>query len=1034
MLGSSKSLIRALDTVFNNWDPNFRGDLPVSPDVTLLYTVIDAYKEKHNSIATTSASLSDSLRLCYNSYVKNANDLSRDLFFVVILTKLLPVLASEDVKVWLHTYLRPALNSAGMDLKFVELSRNFILALTENAMDSEDSELVKKRQVTSEMVMDHVLRAFIGKDPKIYPLLDMKGLDYASGTHEDAERLRFVKRNASLLLQKSASKRPKEFFTVLDKHFTIAAQRHSCLVLLSQVSSKSDLPAINIAETPLLANLLRSLLHDFSEAVITSGLYVLVMLVAKLKSQLSSYVSDLFTIVSRLTGWSEFSKFLEIREKHLLDYLTTHKIEWDRAAVDSELTVMQPQFFVDGEFNLSYLLTMLYGMFPRHLIEFSKSPTNYWNQHPPRLIKLEHIKTLETTSFPAGFSDYVSQKLRDQCRRFMVHPNLLLSVSMEHELANPTAWVQESENAAEEEILLACYELNPDILLTLLDNMVVSKTVDRFSGRKSISSERLFYSGRGSLLNGFGQPNSTRSSLTLGDIDNYMKLSVPSHWERLDRRLSIVPTKLVIDNKTAPDSPGSGVKFKSVNFGSFDDLLESGTLDEKSAPEQRKKGSVSELYAAHERLFTPNGHSHNQDMKDSPMAKGSIQTATKTASEALGEQLKVESDGKSGIGSPKLVPLDGPTESSGSALDFYQRELLLMKNEMEFMSYMKHLSRYNYMKLKMKLNKNLQDNNVNKILEDRKESKDDGKEVNVDMQYEDLLAATRNAEIDNAASIELKLKQNEILSERVAVLRSRVAELEATIEKLEYKLGDCEAALAESKETEASVFEELQISKNELRVLQRDYEILASKKSAPAILQPERASSPSLDQHEKEIFDLKTQISIVKDENLRLLHELEQANEQLEFTTKSHEKQLATIKLDRGQAVREMTSHYEQKIQELSVAIAKFEVTLDERHARILQLSTSKPIRIPDSMEMRPTAPRGMSAEVGGPDLLPSMHDYFAQRGNSSFYAESTSLSSPSLQPQRPSIPQTPSSRQSSTQNMPILRGRGGYQKRSKKM
>ena len=41
-----------------------------------------------------------------------------------------------------------------------------------------------------------------------------------------------------------------------------------------------------------------------------------------------------------------------------------------------------------------------------------------------------------------------------------------------------------------------------------------------------------------------------------------------------------------------------------------------------------------------------------------------------------------------------------PKTISGTAIDFYQRELLLYKNELEFSSYMKHLNKFYYLKLK----------------------------------------------------------------------------------------------------------------------------------------------------------------------------------------------------------------------------------------------------------------------------------------------------------------------------------------------
>lgn len=1066
MSGSSRSLLRALDAVFGLWDSLVDWEADAPSTIIAVYSVIDAYNEKHNSIATLAMGLSDSLRTCYKNYVRNAGELSKEVFFVEILTRLLPMLTSEDVKLWLQTYLRPALNSAGLDLNFVEKARKFLLSLSKDIMDSEDPDLVKRRQSTSVMVMDYILRAFIGMDKEVYRILDLIVDEEVSSTHEHIERLRFVEKNACLLLKEVGLQRPIEFFTLLNKHFVLGSERHKTLVLLAQISSSRASGVQTIVDTPLFANLLRSLLHDFSESVITSDLYVLLMLLAKVCNKVTPYISDLFGIISRLTGWSEFSKCLATREKVLMDYLKSHSIEWDRVPSDQESAIMQSQLFVEGEFNLLYLMTMLYALFPMNLIEFSKSPIAYWDVHPPKLVTIDHIKTLKSSSFPAGFAEYVSEKLKEQCRRFMLHPNMLNLVTPEQELTEPIKWILDAnvgETVREEEVLLECYQLNPDLILTVPDSLILPHwVVEKIHGHTNFHKENRIYSAKGSLLLSTCS-NSMRNSISLSNGDSertnsISKLSVPIRWETIDRRMSIVNTKLVIDNSKNPtlnDSQSEGIKFKSVNFGTANnESLETGTLDEKSSfPEPNKKGSISELYQAHERLFTPNNSANNQldlNVSHSPIATGSIQTATKTASDLLNKQLKSEANDS--IAGPKLNDQDTTStigrEGMGSALDFYQRELLLIKNEMEFSSYMKHLNKFNYLKLKLRLNRILRDN----LAKSSENTREEFSNIEAFQAYQELLIATKEAESAKSIAIETKEKEIAQLLHRISELQNKLVELEATIDKLESEKSDSIESLAIAKENERVSLTQFHKLQNELQVLQKENENLLNRQKAPE-LEPANISHdhiPTLEQHEKEIFDLKTEIRICKDENAKIAQELEQANESLEYTTKSYEKQLATIKLDKGLAVREMSSHYERKIQELNIAIAKFESTLDELNARIVQLSTSKPIRIPESTtenyQMVPTHHnnsiakyRQSSAEIGGPDLQsgPTMHDYFSHRGNSILSFESTSLSP------NPSIPNhlqkhpasyTPTSRQSSSQNIPILRGRGGYQKRSKKI
>ncbi|SGZ56887.1 CIC11C00000001495 [Sungouiella intermedia] len=1088
MLGSSKSLLRAFDTVFGLWDKSCDWKTDPPQTVTTLFNVIDAYNEKHNSIATLSSSLSDSLRTCYNTHVKASDDLSKEIFFVEILTRLLQLLTTEDAKVWLHTYLRPALNSADVDLQFVEKSRGFILSLSANIMNSEDADLVKQRNATALLVIDYILRAYIGRDKEVYAMIGISMDEQISTTHEHIERLRFVERNAGYLLKESGIKQPLEVFTVLNKHFVVAAERHKTLVILSQLSSTRASGILLIMDTPLFANLIRSLLHDFSEAVLTSDLYVIVMLLAKVSTQVSTYLSDLFAVIFQLIGWSEFSLYLSTREKTQLDYLVSHNIEWDRMGVDQEATMMQSHFFVDGEFNLNYLLTMLYGLFPRNLAEFSRAPLKYLRSNSPKLITLELLQTLEEFSFPEGFDTYVSNTLKDLCRRFMVHPNLLNLVSLDDELKNPLEWImkinsdKDNNAVGEEEILLQCYLLNPDLIITIPDSLVLPKWM----------SERFVGTNEGKILSSgdYSHKNSIRLSLSLVSEDSdrpksFSNLSVPVHWEKLDRRVSIVPTKLIIENKSQPASePISRVNFKSVNFGtSSNDSLETATLDE--IPTSGKQGSISELYLAHERLFTANGPNSNAlgiDMKQAPTATGSIQTAKKTASDLLNEQLKLESDSPRTVAaSPKLNGSESNAtfsalDNMGSALDFYQRELLLIKNELEFSSYMKHLNKFNYLKLKLRVNRFLRDNKLKiedwqkdggdseemfngqveeKLDADAKESSNDQAKEKFDSQDNEKFDGQspqsphekmRAAGIDTSfeSPLEVKTKQNMHLSARIKELSTYIEELEESMEKFKIEVADTQQALEAAKQSEIVSEEQLRKALNEIQVLQKDHQDLAEKVKTIARgttgISNNNIPASSLDQHEKEIFDLRTEIRGYKDENARISQQLEQTTESLEFTMKSYEKQLATMKLDKGQAVREMSSHYERKIHELNIAIATFESTLEERNARIMQLSTSKPIRIPDSrMESYQMSPRhNNSVPKYTTDFHSShsMHDYFNQRG-SAVSMESSSLSSnPSnaVQALKHSVPHTPTSRQSSTQNIPIIRGRGGYQKRSKKI
>lgn len=1062
MSGSSRSLLRAIDAVFAQWD--LRWETELSEPVKHLHVTIDAYLERHNAMATVTAGLGDSLRACYNTHVKSSAELARDVFFVDILLRLVPVIPAEDISPWLHTYLRPALNSAGLDLHFVEKCRSFVLALSEASATSPDPELSEKRLEASKETMNHILRAYMGGDAEITSVLDLLVDEPTKATHEHVERLRFVEKNARVLLKQCAVHRPKQLFELLNTQFVVAASRQKLLLLLSQITSSHSSGFHTIMETPLFANLLRSLLYDRSESVLTGSLYVLSMLIAKVCTRVSVYVADLLLIVARLVAWSEFKKPHPQQDSSLASFLRKQKVLWDFADSDHESTMMQSQFFVGGEFNLLHLLTMLYALFPKHLILFSRSPADFWKTHTPRLITIEYFEIV-SSSFPQGLSAFVGNKLKLQCRRFLVHPSILAGLKIEAELELPIKWIleaNEGEDVGEDEVLLQCYQLNPDLMLTVPDNLILSQLVmDKLSGHMPFFSENwLVPSGPGSVQ--FSSPGSLRTSISLGaeeTLNGSTKLNLPSNWETIDRRMSIVPTKLVMDhNKSLPqvEANGGGITFKHVNLGiPLGESLDVATLDEKLEPP--KSSSITDLYQAHERLFTPNSSTQPRNeisIDQSPIATGSIQLASKTASDLLNKQLKPDLDGKESTEDSTLNGQDGsPTalnDNPGNALDFYQRELLLIKNEIEFSSYMKHLNKFNYLKLKLRLNRLLRD--------ELTESDEKDREIltiqRTDNSYLNLMTVMQDAESRTQLILDDKAKQNAQLCGQLAELKRKIEEHTITIENLQLDLSESNISMTAAKASELELREELYKLQGELKLLQSEKDVLISKEKSLLLeseLEPQ-SKVPTLDQHEKEIFDLKTEIRIYKDEQAKLTQALERANESLEFTSQSYEKQLTAIKLDKGLAVRELSGHYERKVQELSIAIAKFEAALDERNARITQLSTSKPISIPDNAKEdyhstfrhhSTSIPKHRKSvtEVGGPDFQsgPTIHDYFSRRGNSTVSLESLSLSSNPSVPahlQRYSVPHTPNSnsRQSSSQAVPIIRGRGGYQKRSKKV
>lgn len=1015
MSGSSRSLLRALENAFEDWYSAADWDSVPPDSIRELYNVVDAYNTRHNTLGSLSTTINDDLRTAYDDYILNASDLSKETFFLELLTRLLPMLSQEDVKLWLRTYLRPALDSAGYELKFVAKARNFIRALANNVLPTEDAQLFLRRRAIASMVMDYILRIYIGKDPTAYDIINLTVSKAEQDTQIHVERIRFIERNAAQLLKDWGSQHPKEYFLLLNSHFRTASKRAKVLSLTAQIASTTHSQVQVIVDSPFFVSLLRSLAFDFSETLLASGFFVLLMLLGKICTRVSPYLLDLLVILARLKLWKSSDEQLLRIQKGLRERSGD---DWETVFIDNESTVMQTQIFTNGEFNTLYLLTILYGLYPANFIAFSKAPFEFWKKNPPKIILPQNLPLMELSAIR------LTEQLTKPLKRVMLHPNLLLHVSPATELESPIKWILDENNGEdvrEEDVLIACLQLNPDVILSipdelLLPNNLLKKIYSSASFNSDFYDRRVVNAGPVILL-----PGSDRGSFQLSFeellIIGTPRMGFPSHWPNADRRLSIVPTNLVLANPKEQDE-SEAIRFKHFDF-SGTGVEQKPTLDnedEKVAQESKTRDSLGELYAVHEKLYTP--HSANNSALSSSLAhkaSGNFQHTNGTASDMLNKQLRADTtlDASKEV----LLQLSGTeTLSPGSALDFYQRELLLMKNETEFSSYMKHLNKFNYLKLKLRYNK------VIKALESEKLFLEHQKLYQLELSQQ--MEQSKQMQVEKEVAIAEMTDANSKLSNKVKELQTKVSEQLEVVVELQQHLDDINSEL-ESCQSEllAKEAEEVQL-------------MYASKTgNAPIPIQSDATETkadltlPLVSDKEKEILDARTEISILQEQLRQALADLDKTTEELELTVKSYEKKLGSIKFDIGDAVREQSVHYERKIQELNTVLVKFEAALEEKNTRILQLSTTKPIRIPepgsDIGMAKPTFFKSNDGRSG------HMHDFFRERGSSS--ADSLSLASiPSMTPRQPLF--LPSSRQNSSPSIPIVKGRGGYQKRSKKM
>ncbi|RLV95621.1 Tuberous sclerosis 1 protein [Spathaspora sp. JA1] len=1024
MPGSSRALSKALDTLFSEWTSDEEDSN--SQHILELYSIISQYLTNHNtstSIQQQPINVNDELFRVYDKYIMPVKNLSRECMFLDILTKLSSVLTNSEIRLWVKSYLKPAVDSAGYDSIFVEKSREFIKKVSSQDI-TEDPNLQVVRDDIGRLVIEQILAINLSQDT-LEETLDLKVSEIEKDSQTYQERLRFIKSNCNKLLLEYGINKTKQYCELLNHHMLIPSQRLQTLTLLLSVVSSMTPGISQIINCTIFPNILKCAMFDFSKTIIHTSITILTMLIPQVTDSISSYLPDLLMIYIRITTWPEFNQ-ISNRFQLLSEYLNESDISWnitveelDEEEADELFTFNYPNFYV-----------LLYGLFPMNFCKFSQGPYPYLKLNQPKFINLKYLQRLES-ELSISLDSHIIKTTKSIIQGFLVHPKFLtIDNTITQELENPTAWIEHQDVLTHEEIALACFSLNPDVVVNFNDE---SSIYDRMLTR-SLTSQTDIESMKNN--------NNTRGSSF--DESRYLHLK---SFQNLRRKLSIIPTNLVVVNKES-ESPQAGVHFNEVKYeGEMED-----SIDSLDAGGSRSPGDpLHDLFQTHEKLYGPitkglrrksSSFLINEKLKHELRLSRptSSPTTTLETSSVFKESPVASSSGSSynetlttgGGGSTSGAPI--PTiRSDGNMVDFYQRELLLFKNELEFSSYMKHLNKYNYIKLRSKLN----NHNDNKTLEDNNIKKLDSLKLEYD-ELNEILTMTKDQLSQAILDHE---KEREVLVSRLDKLQIDKEELVQKFESmnLEYKI--------ESKKLKELVdvvipekdFEIVNLQMK-LNNIQDQLQQLETKLESVTV-EDNRELEKNIQTQEDLINKLKSELNLITEKHNQVVLELSKSQESLDSMNKKYEHKLTNSKLNLNENLNSFTSQYERKIQELTTTILKYEHLLEEKNGKIIQLSSSKPISIPsyrrsNSYNFEQHTERShSSSESSSPPSQHHQHHHPhppAPIVNYSHYQPQPLQAPPPPHAVRTNSMATVAS--SSTQQVPIMRGRGGYQKRSKKL
>ncbi|PQE16357.1 Tuberous sclerosis 1 protein [Rutstroemia sp. NJR-2017a WRK4] len=246
----------------------------------------------------------------------------------------------------------------------------------------------------------------------------------SSGSVDFNEKERFVAGQLKLILITFGRKRPKDFLTTINKFFVKRESRILTLSLLCEFIRHQPPRLHQLLQTPLFENLLRCLQIDTSTRVVSLAMTALIMFLPHIPASLSKHLPALFNIYSRMLFWDRQRKVEEGISADDADERSTHSSDsWTKLSqiLDND-DVSVPE--------LLHYYTFLYGLYPMNFMSYIRKPQKF----------------LRHQGFPGADDLEVDpMEIRQRSEPFrqvhLLHPNFF-SMTIDQELSDTNRWVK----------------------------------------------------------------------------------------------------------------------------------------------------------------------------------------------------------------------------------------------------------------------------------------------------------------------------------------------------------------------------------------------------------------------------------------------------------------------------------------------------------------------------------------------------------------------------------------------------------------
>ncbi|KAL5330382.1 hypothetical protein ACEPPN_003909 [Leptodophora sp. 'Broadleaf-Isolate-01'] len=455
------------------------------------------------------------------------------------------------------------------------------------------------------------------------------------------DHAKFVESQIQLILLAFGKRRPTDLLTTINKFFVQKDSRILSLSLLCDFFRHQPPHLHQLLQTPLFDNLLRCLQIDTSTRAISLAMTSLIMFLPHIPISSSKHLPALFNIYSRMLFWDKERKVAEVVPQPTDDDEEPPAQEDGKWAKLSYLLESEDETVPE----LLHYFTFLYGLYPINFMSYIRKPQRY----------------LRHANFPgADDLEIEPTEIRQRSEGFrqvhLMHPNFFM-LTLESELTDNQRW-QKSSAADVVAECMALYvpgedsqqhvprtrgpmkkvELNADVP----DQPLLDSDATPFQARHT--------SWRDTRSTVVASPEGYRSSSGLHRKLSQNSQSMPS--------VADSPSLQASDRHDSPTIPPQ-------NLGSH-----TNQLSDMLSSQISTRGSLYRVFTNDSEASLPLSHNN-----DAIHTGGLFDTITRDATPR----------------SPSLRPTTGAT---GTKVAYLQREIQLLKNDLNFERYLKqqHLS------------------------------------------------------------------------------------------------------------------------------------------------------------------------------------------------------------------------------------------------------------------------------------------------------------------------------------------------------